>query len=140
MDPLLLDGMHMLQMLLPGTAITYYADELGVQDTYVRWNQTLDPAGRNVGVLRYTKFSRDPARSPFPWDDSENAGMYSTVFTDVIIELATSFNNNNEIFPSQVLPTERKRGFPSTRNIGAKTWFSCPSLRVILGRTDSCRA
>ncbi|KAF0767588.1 maltase 2-like [Aphis craccivora] len=75
MDPLLLDGMHMLQMLLPGTAITYYADELGVQDTYVRWNQTLDPAGRNVGVLRYTKFSRDPARSPFPWDDSENAGF-----------------------------------------------------------------
>ncbi|KAE9542896.1 hypothetical protein AGLY_002807 [Aphis glycines] len=75
MNPLLLDGMHMLQMLLPGTAITYYADELGVQDTYVRWNQTLDPAGLNVGVLRYTKFSRDPARSPFPWDDSENAGF-----------------------------------------------------------------
>lgn len=74
-NPLLVDGLHMLQTLLPGTPITYYADELGVQDTYVRWNQTVDPAGRNVGVLRYTKFSRDPARSPFPWDNSENAGF-----------------------------------------------------------------
>ncbi|XP_025200287.1 maltase 2-like isoform X2 [Melanaphis sacchari] len=74
-NPLLVDGLHMMQTLLPGTAITYYGDKLGVQDTYVRWNQTVDPSGRNVGMLRYTTFSRDPARSPFPWDDSESAGF-----------------------------------------------------------------
>lgn len=74
MNRLLVDGLHMMQLLLPGTPITYYADELGVQDTYIRWNQTVDPAGRNVGSKRYTKYSRDPARSPFPWDNSKNAG------------------------------------------------------------------
>lgn len=73
-NPMLMDGLHMMQFLLPGTPITYYADELGMQNTYVRWDQSLDPAGRNVGLLRYTKFSRDPVRSPFPWDASPNAG------------------------------------------------------------------
>ncbi|XP_025411887.1 maltase A1-like [Sipha flava] len=79
--PLLVDGLHMMQMLLPGTPITYYADELGVDDTYVRWNQTVDPAGLNVGPLRYTQFSRDPERSPFPWDDSRNAGFTNATET-----------------------------------------------------------
>ncbi|VVC30063.1 Glycoside hydrolase superfamily,Glycosyl hydrolase, family 13, catalytic domain [Cinara cedri] len=74
-SPMLVDGLHMMQLLLPGTPITYYGDELGIQNTYVRWDQTVDPAGRNVGPLRYTKFSRDPVRSPFPWDDSKNAGF-----------------------------------------------------------------
>ncbi|XP_050420932.1 maltase 2-like [Adelges cooleyi] len=75
LDPMLVDGLHMIQLLLPGTAVTYYADELGVEDTYVRWDQTIDTAGLNVGPRRYEKFSRDPARSPFPWDDSINAGF-----------------------------------------------------------------
>jgi alpha-glucosidase len=70
-------------MLLPGTPITYYADELGVDDTYVRWNQTVDPAGLNVGPLRYTQFSRDPERSPFPWDDSRNAGTAKSTVESV---------------------------------------------------------
>lgn len=72
---MLVDGLHMIQLLLPGTPIVYYADELGVQNTYVRWDQSVDPAGRNVGPLRYAHFSRDFVRSPFPWDDSRNAGM-----------------------------------------------------------------
>jgi len=77
-NKLLVDGLHMLQTLLPGTPITYYGDELGIEDTYVRFNQTVDPAGRNVGPLRYTIFSRDPARSPFPWNDTPNAGFSNT--------------------------------------------------------------
>lgn len=72
---MLVDGLHMMQILLPGTPITYYGDELGLQDTFIRWNQTVDPAGLNVGPERYTKFSRDPERSPFPWDSSSNAGI-----------------------------------------------------------------
>lgn len=73
-DPMLVDGLHMIQHLLPGTSVTYYGDELGLIDTNVRWDQTVDPAGLNVGPFRYLKFSRDPARTPFPWDSSINAG------------------------------------------------------------------
>ncbi|XP_050420831.1 maltase 2-like [Adelges cooleyi] len=75
LDPMLVDGVHMVQMLLPGTTVTYNADELGIEDTYIRWDQTIDNAGLNVGPRRYEKFSRDPERSPFPWDDSLNAGF-----------------------------------------------------------------
>ncbi|VVC30062.1 Glycoside hydrolase superfamily,Glycosyl hydrolase, family 13, catalytic domain [Cinara cedri] len=74
-NPLLVDGLHMIQSLLPGTQVTYYGDELGLIDTNVRWDQTVDPAGLNVGPYRYTKFSRDPVRTPFPWDSSYNAGF-----------------------------------------------------------------
>lgn len=71
---MLVDGLHMIQTLLPGTSVTYYGDELGLIDTNVRWDQTVDPAGLNVGEDRYLKFSRDPVRTPFPWDSSVNAG------------------------------------------------------------------
>lgn len=71
---MLVDGLHMIQTLLPGTVVTYYGDELGLIDTNVRWDQTVDPAGLNVGPYRYLKFSRDPVRTPFPWDSSFNAG------------------------------------------------------------------
>lgn len=71
---MLVDGLHMIQHLLPGTSVTYYGDELGLIDTNVRWDQTVDPAGLNVGPSRYTKFSRDPVRTPFPWDNTYNAG------------------------------------------------------------------
>jgi len=73
-NPMLVDGLNMIQTLLPGTAVTYYGDELGMIDTNIRWDQTVDPAGLNVGKDRYLKFSRDPVRTPFPWDSSYNAG------------------------------------------------------------------
>ncbi|XP_025200270.1 maltase A1-like [Melanaphis sacchari] len=74
-NPMLVDGLHMMQHLLPGTSVTYYGDELGLIDTNVRWDQTVDPAGLNVGPYRFLKFSRDPVRTPFPWDSSFNAGF-----------------------------------------------------------------
>jgi alpha-glucosidase len=74
-NPMLVDGLHMIQHLLPGTSVTYYGDELGLIDTNVRWDQTVDPAGLNVGPYRFLKFSRDPVRTPFPWDSSYNAGF-----------------------------------------------------------------
>lgn len=64
----------MLQMLLPGTPIVYNGDELGMEDTFIRWDQTVDPPALNAGPLRYKYVTRDPARTPFQWDDSENAG------------------------------------------------------------------
>ncbi|XP_065203779.1 maltase A3-like [Planococcus citri] len=71
----LIDGLHMIQLLLPGTPIVYNGDELGMEDTFIRWDQTVDPRALYAGPYRYLEFSRDVCRTPFHWDDSENAGF-----------------------------------------------------------------
>lgn len=63
-------------MLLPGTPIVYNGDEVGMEDTYIRWDQTKDPRALNAGPLRYLETTRDACRTPFQWDDTENAGQF----------------------------------------------------------------
>nr|CAD7416248.1 unnamed protein product [Timema poppensis] len=65
----------MLLMVLPGVAVTYNGEEIGMEDTFISWEQTKDPNGLYVGSRRYTKFSRDPQRTPFQWDTSTSAGF-----------------------------------------------------------------
>lgn len=64
----------MLQMLLPGTAIVYNGDEIGMEDTLIRWDETKDPRALNAGPLRYHLTSRDGCRTPMQWDDTLNSG------------------------------------------------------------------
>ena len=70
----LVDAWNALVLLLPGTAVTYMGEELGMEDGYVSWEDTDDPQACNGPVDGYEKRSRDPARTPFQWDDSKNAG------------------------------------------------------------------
>ncbi|XP_066994042.2 maltase 2 [Anabrus simplex] len=72
------DALNMLSLLLPGTAITYMGEELGMEDTDVSWQDTVDPWGINAGEANYKKYSRDPERTPFQWDDTTNAGFSSS--------------------------------------------------------------
>ena len=44
-----MDGFNMLSLLLPGVAVTYNGEEIGMTNTLVPWNATVDPAGRNCG-------------------------------------------------------------------------------------------
>lgn len=71
----MVDSMNMLNLLLPGTAITYMGEEIGMEDTNVRWDQTVDPRGLNAGVDGYRVLSRDPARTPFQWNADVSAGF-----------------------------------------------------------------
>lgn len=71
----LVDGMIMVQMLLPGTPVTYYGEEIGMKDQFISYEDTLDPSGCQMGPDRYDQFSRDPARTPMQWDDTFNAGF-----------------------------------------------------------------
>lgn len=73
----LTDALNMVSLLLPGTAITYYGEEIGMEDTFISYEDTQDPAGCNWGPDRYSEFSRDPARTPMQWDDTERAGFTS---------------------------------------------------------------
>ncbi|XP_025200461.1 maltase 2-like [Melanaphis sacchari] len=71
----MVDAMNMLNMLLPGAAFTYMGEEIGMLDTAVRWDQTVDPRGLNAGLDGFRILSRDPARSPYQWNASVNAGF-----------------------------------------------------------------
>lgn len=53
------DHMIMLEMILPGVAVTYYGEEIGMED--------------NTTIYKYDV--RDGCRTPFQWDYSSNAGM-----------------------------------------------------------------
>lgn len=72
------DQLSMLAAVLPGVGVIYNGDEIGMEDTTLTWNETVDPAGCNAGRDRYSQYSRDPERTPFQWDDTISAGFSST--------------------------------------------------------------
>jgi alpha-glucosidase len=65
----------MMLLTLRGTPTIYYGDEIGMQDVPIPFDEVQDPQGLNMPDKN---LSRDPARTPMQWDDSENAG-FSTV-------------------------------------------------------------
>ncbi|XP_053600374.1 maltase A1-like [Plodia interpunctella] len=72
----LVDGINMIVLLLPGVAVTYMGEEIGMVDGYVSWEDTVDPAGCNTNdPINYVIPSRDPERTPFQWNAEKNAGF-----------------------------------------------------------------
>ncbi|CAK9825384.1 Maltase 2 [Anthophora retusa] len=59
------DHMIMLEMILPGIAVTYYGEEIGMED-----NNHFN-----------TSDFRDACRTPFQWDNSTNAGFSTSNHT-----------------------------------------------------------
>ncbi|XP_035914171.1 maltase 1-like [Anopheles stephensi] len=71
-----IDAMNVLLMTLPGVAVTYNGEEIGMVDYRdMSWEDSLDPQGCNVGPEEYRWKSRDPQRTPFQWDDTFNGGF-----------------------------------------------------------------
>lgn len=69
------DQMTMLEMILPGIAVTYNGEEIGMLDkSDISWEDTQDPQACNAGRDKYQSRSRDPNRTPFQWDATKNAG------------------------------------------------------------------
>lgn len=67
--------MNILVQTLPGVAITYQGEELVLTNWPISWEDTKDPQACNTNREIYYAKSRDPARTPFPWDTSKNAGF-----------------------------------------------------------------
>ncbi|XP_014470844.1 PREDICTED: alpha-glucosidase-like [Dinoponera quadriceps] len=69
------DGLHMLSLLLPGQAYTYYGEEIAMLNTKIPWSRTIDPMGCFKGEKEFEHFSRDPARTPMQWTSAGSAGF-----------------------------------------------------------------
>ncbi|CAL8101472.1 unnamed protein product [Orchesella dallaii] len=69
------DAFNMLIMLLPGSMVTYYGEEIGMTNANISWEDTVDPAGCQAGPDRYQLFSRDPERTPMQWTGEEGTGF-----------------------------------------------------------------
>ncbi|KZC06345.1 PREDICTED: maltase 1-like [Dufourea novaeangliae] len=69
------DGLHMLSLLLPGQAYTYYGEEIAMLDRKILWNETIDPMGTSRTSKTYEIYSRDPARTPMQWNSNTSAGF-----------------------------------------------------------------
>lgn len=68
------DLINILLQTLPGNAITYNGEEIGMTDVYISWEDTVDPNACNSDPEHYYARSRDPARTPYQWDASSMAG------------------------------------------------------------------
>ncbi|XP_060802544.1 maltase 2-like [Amyelois transitella] len=98
----MVDGLNALIMMLPGVAVTYQGEEIGMKDGFVSWEDTMDVEARNKGDNEtYLKYSRDPARTPFHWNNGTSAGFSTNEVTwlpvaddYVVINLAEQKANN----------------------------------------------
>ena len=74
--PEFVDAVNAIVLLLPGTAVTYYGEELGMWGhPEISYEDTKDVKGRQAGPERYQRYSRDPQRTPMQWDGGPNAGF-----------------------------------------------------------------
>lgn len=79
-------ALTMITLLLPGVGVTYNGEEIGMEDTWISWEDTKDPQGCNAGKENYEKASRDPCRTPFQWDDTTSAGEVIYITTKITID------------------------------------------------------
>ncbi|KAK4878601.1 hypothetical protein RN001_011107 [Aquatica leii] len=69
------DGLIMIAMMLPGVAVSYNGEEIGMEDGEVTWAEAEDPQACNGLEEDFYKNSRDFQRTPFQWDNTTNAGF-----------------------------------------------------------------
>ncbi|KAJ8928518.1 hypothetical protein NQ314_018920 [Rhamnusium bicolor] len=72
-----IDGLNMLVAFLPGVQITYNGEEIGMENGEVTCEQGQDGSAIKDNCTHYESSSRDYERTPFQWNDSENAGFNS---------------------------------------------------------------
>jgi alpha-glucosidase len=64
-----------LLLTLRGTPTIYYGEEIGMRDVPIPFNRIHDPQGINMPGKN---LSRDPARTPMQWDNTQHGGFSDT--------------------------------------------------------------
>ncbi|CAK1544244.1 unnamed protein product [Leptosia nina] len=152
----LVDGINMLVLLLPGVAVTYMGEEIGLVDGYVSWEDTVDPSGCNTNdPVNYVKYSRDPERTPFQWNSDKNAG-FSTAdktwlpvaegYTKLNVEAQkTSARSNLKVYQAlanlrqeKVFRYGRYESIALNTDVFAfKRWYNGETYLVVVNMRDS---
>lgn len=65
----------MIAHILPGVAVTYNGEEIGMENGEVTWDQGMDPQACNGDKEDFESNSRDFQRTPYHWDISTSAGF-----------------------------------------------------------------
>ncbi|XP_046750886.1 alpha-glucosidase-like [Diprion similis] len=102
------DGLHFISLLLPGVFTMYNGDELGMTDTYLTWEETTDVRACSTTNTTYTLYSRDPARTPFQWDNTTSAGFSTN---------STTYLKVNPNYVTVNLAAEKEADFSHYKNI-----------------------
>lgn len=73
-------SIHVINISLKIIYLHFYdnlqGEEIGMSNTEISWADTTDPQACNTNdPINYWKSSRDPARTPFQWDDTSFAGI-----------------------------------------------------------------
>jgi alpha-glucosidase len=91
------DGLLVLLLTLPGVAVTYNGDEIGMLDYRdISWDKTLDPQACNTNdPNNYKDASRDPQRTPFQWDSSAYAGFKTASGQEPWVEINPNYRTLN---------------------------------------------
>lgn len=69
------DGLNMLILMLPGVAVTYNGEEIGMEDGEITYEQGQDPQACNGEEKHFAANSRDFERTPYHWNGAINAGF-----------------------------------------------------------------
>ncbi|XP_030573710.1 maltase A3 [Drosophila novamexicana] len=70
-----IDAINMLLLTLPGISVNYQGEELGMEDVWISWEDTVDPQACQSNQQEFERLTRDPVRTPFQWSDEEFAGF-----------------------------------------------------------------
>ncbi len=84
----------LLQLMLPGVAVIYYGEEIGMEDGQIPQTTVQDKFEKNVPGL---KMGRDAERTPMQWNTGTNAG-----FSDAQPWLDTNSNYHNHNVESEL--------------------------------------
>ncbi|KAI8118981.1 putative maltase H [Lucilia cuprina] len=90
-----MDLFTILIQTLPGNAVTYYGEEIGMVNGKVTWEETVDTQGCNASPETYESYSRDPERTPYQWDASNKAGF--TRGDHTWLPVASDYIHNNAL-------------------------------------------
>lgn len=71
----MVDGLNMLILMLPGVAVTYNGEEIGMEDGEITFDEGRDPQACNGEVEHFAVNSRDFERTPFHWNGDKNGGF-----------------------------------------------------------------
>lgn len=83
----------MLIATLPGVAVTYNGEEIGMEDGDILWEQVKDPNALRRSPEDFRKYCRDFCRTPFHWDDTQNAGFNKGAQSWLPVSPKYIFNN-----------------------------------------------